>query len=128
MLLLFMKEWDGPALAGLSPRYSFEFAGEDPLRPAGMLRLPGFDPLRLVRSLARRYRGRGLAGVLSNHEGYGALTAALLARELGLPGHDPAAVALAQHKYHCRQALARALPEAAPPSNWCRRSRQSVTR
>jgi len=64
--------------------------------------------------LARRHRGHGIAGVLSNHEGYGALTAALLARELSLPGPDPAAVALAQHKYHCRAALARVLPEATP--------------
>ena len=115
ILLLFAKEWDRPALARLAPRYDFEFAGFDPQHLAGMLRLPGFDPFRLARTLARRHRGRGLAGVLSNHDGYGALTAALLARELGLPGNDPAAVALAQHKLHCREALARALPEAVPP-------------
>ena len=115
VLLLFMKEWDEAALARLAPRYAYEFAGFDLQRPAGMLRLPGFDPFRLARALVRRHRGRGIAGVLSNHEGYGALTAALLARELGLPGHDPAAVALAQHKYHCRAALARVLPEAVPP-------------
>lgn len=115
MLLLFAKEWDRPALARLAPRYGFEYAGFDPQRPSGMLQLPGFDPVRLARALARRHRQRGLAGILSNHEGYGALTAALLARELGLPGHDPAAVALAQHKYHCRQVLARVLPEAVPP-------------
>lgn len=114
LLLLFEKEWDRTALGNLNDRYHFRTAGFDPQRPGGMLRLPGFDPVRYTLRLAGCYRGRGLAGVLSNQEHFGALSAALLARELGLPGHDPAAVARTQHKFHCRQVLARALPEAVP--------------
>jgi len=73
-----------------------------------------FDAPRWLGRMKRKYRRTGLAGVASTNEQYGALLAAILARELGLPGSDPAAIIRAQHKYYARLALAAALPEANP--------------
>ena len=49
----------------------------------------------------------------STNEQYGALIAATLARELGLPGTDPASVLRAQHKVLARRLIAAALPHAS---------------
>ncbi len=44
-------------------------------------------------------RHLGVAGVISPHEQFGILVAALVAQRLGLPGPDPEAILVAQHKY-----------------------------
>jgi len=51
---------------------------------------------------------------MSTNEQYGALIAAAVARRLGLPGTDPAAIVRAQHKYYARQLHRAAVPEATP--------------
>ena len=116
-LFLFPDGWDDATFAAVSAlRDEFDVVceGFDLFRFPENAKLLWFDARRWIARLKRKYRGAGLAGVASTNEQYGALIAAILARELGLPGSDPAAIIRAQHKYHARQALAAALPGANP--------------
>lgn len=115
ILILFPKDWDRAELS--RPEWSdhrFLFEGFDLFRFPQNARLLGFDVRRYLESLERKYRGAGLDGVLSNNEYFGALIAAELARRLGLPGTPPTALKTAQHKFYCRQVMARVAPEATP--------------
>lgn len=116
ILVLFAQEWDRLALADplLADRYEFLHAGLDLFRFPDHLRLLGFRAQRLVDRMVRLARRRGVAGVISPHEQFGAPIAAEVARRLGLPGPDPRAVLRAQHKYYARVALAAAVPSAVP--------------
>lgn len=116
ILVLFAQEWDRLALAdpALADRYEFLHAGFDLFRFPGNLRLLTFDVRRYLDLLERLARRRGVAGVISPHEPFGTLIAAVLARRLGLPGADPRAILTAQHKYHMRAAVAAAMPDAVP--------------
>ena len=49
--------------------------------------------------------------MLSHHEQFGALAAALVAEKLGLPGATPESICAAQHKLHARRVLQRVAPE-----------------
>lgn len=117
LLFLFPDGWDDIAIATLeSLREEFDVvcAGFDLFRFPENANILWFDARRTINRLARKYRHAGLAGVVSTNEQYGALIAALLARELGLPGTDPLAIFRAQHKFYAREILAQALPEATP--------------
>jgi len=117
LLFLFPDDWDAAALASeraIGERFAIVREGFDLFRFPENANLLWFDARRWLARLARRYRNAGVAGVVSTNEQYGALLAATLARELGLPGTDPAAIIRAQHKYYARCALSRALPEANP--------------
>ena len=117
-LFLFPDGWDDAAFAAVSAlRDEFDVVceGFDLFRFPENANILWFDARRWVARMKRKYRHAGLAGVASTNEQYGALIAAILARELGLPGTDPAAIIRAQHKYYARQALAAALPDANPP-------------
>jgi biotin carboxylase len=117
LLFLFSDGWDDAALASVATlREEFDVVceGFDLFRFPENANILWFDARRWLGKLVRKYRYRGVAGVVSTHEQYGALIAAMLARELGLPGTDPAAIVRAQHKYYARQALAHALPAANP--------------
>jgi biotin carboxylase len=50
--------------------------------------------------------------VLSHHEQFGALAAALVAEQLGLPGAAPESILAAQHKLHARRVLEQVVPDA----------------
>lgn len=116
-LFLFPDGWDESAFAAVSAlRDEFDVVceGFDLFRFPESANILWFDAPRWIARMKRKYRRVGLAGVASTNEQYGALVAAVLARELGLPGSDPAAIIRAQHKYYARQALATALPEANP--------------
>src|SRR5262245_53128203 len=76
-------------------------------------RLLAFDVFRFVDRLARKYAARGIAGVVTANEQFGALTAALLGRRLGLPHTDPRAVLACQHKAYFRERLREIAPEAS---------------
>ena len=54
--------------------------------------------------------------MLSSDEYVGAIIAAAVARELGLPAADPGKIILAQHKFYSREAQRRVAPEATPPA------------
>ncbi len=110
--LLFNYDWDAIAFEPRRAEYAFDSAGFDLFSFPSNVRLVGFDLDRFADAQARRGRRRGWAGVVSHHEQFGALAAALVAERLGLPGTSVAAVVACQHKLHARRVLARVCPEA----------------
>ena len=110
--LLFNHDWDADAFAALSDRARFDSAGFDLLSFPSNAALIHFDLARFAAQQARRGAQRGWAAVLSHHEQFGALAAALVAEQLGLPGATPESVLAAQHKLHARQVLQSVAPEA----------------
>jgi hypothetical protein len=76
-------------------------------------RLLSFNVFRFVDRLARKYKGRRIAAVVTANEQFGALTAALLGERLGLPHTDPLAVLTCQHKAYFRERLREIAPEAS---------------
>jgi len=114
ILFLFPQEWDYTALDALGDEYEFVFDGFDIFKFPENARLLWFDARAYVDKLTRRFKRANLAGVMSTNEQYGALIAAAIARNLGLPGTDPAAIVRAQHKYYARQLHKQAIPEATP--------------
>lgn len=116
ILVLFPKDWDLYELS--KPQYRdecrFFFEGFDVHRFPENLRLLTFDAPRWIEQLVAKYHAIGIDGVFSNNEHFGALIASVVADRLGLPGAQPRAVALAQHKYYAREVVSRVLPEATP--------------
>jgi hypothetical protein len=114
ILVLFPKEWDRLEFERpeYRDRYEFVYAGFDLFRFPENAQLATFDVFRFVNRLLARFRHERLDGVFSNNEYFGALTAAVLAEKLGLPGNDPRVVITAQHKFYAREAFERIAPEA----------------
>jgi hypothetical protein len=110
--LLFSYDWDEDAFSALAHRYTFDRAGFDLFSFPSNARLIHFDLQGFAKGQARRGRALGWAGVVSHHEQFGALAAALVAEELGLPGTAPNAVLAAQHKLVARRVLQQVAPEA----------------
>jgi hypothetical protein len=114
--LLFSYDWDDTAFGrhALSHggRYRFDRAGFDLFSFPSNAQLIGFDLERFAERMAARGRRRGWQGVVSHHEQFGALAAALVAERMGLPGVKPEAVIACQHKLHTRDVLAQVAPEA----------------
>ncbi|MCU0969849.1 MAG: ATP-grasp domain-containing protein [Rubrivivax sp.] len=109
---LFAYDWDEIGLDRQRTRCRLDRAGFDLFSFPSNARLVGFDLGRFAAAQARRGRRRRWAGVVSNHEQFGALAAALVAERLGLPGTAPDAVLACQHKLHARAVLQRVAPEA----------------
>ena len=112
---LFAHDWDGAACdrlqaAGLA---RFDRAGFDLFGFPSQLGLAVYDHERFARAQARRGRRLGWRAVLSHQEHFGALAAALVAEQLGLPGAAPEAILAAQHKLHARRVLQQVAPEAS---------------
>jgi biotin carboxylase len=117
LLFLFPECWDRTALrdfATLRDEVDVVFEGFDLFRSPENARILWLDARAYVDRLVRKYRRTGIAGVVSTNEQYGALIAARVARELGLPGTDPLAVVRAQHKILARRLTSAALPRASP--------------
>lgn len=116
ILILFAKDWDLIALQAqqYNHQYQFFFEGFDLFRFPENARLLGFNALRYIARLERKYRAVGLDGVVSNHEQFGALIAAVLAKRLGLPGNDPLAIIACQHKFYARLIQKQIVPDAVP--------------
>jgi hypothetical protein len=108
---LFAYEWDRLALQRLGAQ-RFDHAGFDLFAFPSNAALIGFDLERFARRQAERGRRAGWRGVLSHHEQFGALAAALVAERLGLPGATPESILAAQHKLHARRVLQQVAPEA----------------
>lgn len=122
---LFPYDWDAQAMHALAAAglARFDTAGFDLFGFPEQLRLIGLDLECLAQRQAERGRRLGWRGVLSHHEQFGALTAALVAEKLGLPGTSPESILAAQHKLHARRVLAQVAPEAsvaadALPARW----------
>jgi hypothetical protein len=114
-LILFGYDWDASAFARLKHHGATDHAGFDLFSFPSCLRLASFDLRRFVDDLALRARRRGWTAVVSHHEQFGALGAALLAERMGWPGTPVAAVLACQHKVYARQVLQRVAPEANIP-------------
>ncbi|MCP5270949.1 MAG: ATP-grasp domain-containing protein [Burkholderiaceae bacterium] len=110
--LLFDYEWDAQAHAAMGRAWQFDRAGFDLFSFPSNARLIGFDLERFAAQQVSRARQRGWAGVLSHHEQFGALAAALVAEAAGLPGPRPEAIIACQHKLHARRVLDAVAPEA----------------
>ena len=110
--LFFSYDWDAGAFAQLSSQFKFDEAGFNLFSFPSNTRLLGFDLDRFATTQAQRGRRRGWAGVVSHHEQFGALAAALVAEKLGLPGTPVHAVLACQHKLYARQVMQKACPEA----------------
>lgn len=110
--LLFSYDWDSLGFARSAAGWAFDEAGFDLFSFPDNAHLIGFDLERFARRQAERGRQRGWRGVLSHHEQFGALAAALVAEALQLPGPSVAAVLAAQHKLHARRVLQQVAPEA----------------
>jgi hypothetical protein len=109
---LFSYDWDADAFAALAGQAQFDHAGFDLFSFPSNAHLIGFDLQRFARAQAARGKRLGWAGVVSHHEQFGALAAALVAEQLGLPGATPESILAAQHKLHARQVLQQVAPEA----------------
>jgi hypothetical protein len=112
---LFAYDWDRAAMQRLGApggAVRCDHAGFDLFSFPGNLQLPAFDLERFAARQAARGRRRGWRAVLSHHEQFGALAAALVAERLGLPGAKPESILAAQHKLHARRVLAQVAPDA----------------
>ena len=110
--ILFNYDWDALGFGSLADRFRCDTAGFDLFSFPSNARLVGFDLQRFAARQARRGAEQGWVGVVSHHEQFGALAAALVAERLGLPGTAPQAILAAQHKLHARRILQQVAPEA----------------
>jgi biotin carboxylase len=115
-LVLFNYDWDQREFARLAAHWPHDSAGFDLFSFPSNARLAWFDMERFVDRLARRAKAKGWKAVLSNHEQFGALAAALLAEKMGWPGTPVEAVLACQHKLFARQILERVSPEINIPA------------
>jgi len=111
-MVLFGYDWDGIEFNKLSRQWPQLHAGFDLFSFPSNARLAWFDMERFTNLAALRARLRGAGGVVSNHEQFGALCAALLAEKMGWPGTPVEAVLAIQHKLYAREALQKVAPEA----------------
>jgi hypothetical protein len=109
--LLFSYDWDALAFAQSTARWDFDHAGFDLFSFPSNARLVGFDLQRFANRQAKRGRSRSWQAVVSHHEQFGALAAALVAEQLRLPGPSVESVLAAQHKLYARQVLQQVAPE-----------------
>jgi biotin carboxylase len=72
------------------------------------------DPEDEIASLSERCVHEGIEALVSADDYPGATLASIVARRLNLPGVDPEANLLCQHKYFCREIQREAAPEAVP--------------
>ncbi len=111
-LVLFAFDWDGVEFRKLSQHWPQLYGGFDLFSFPSNARLAWFDMERFSRLAALRAKLQGARAVVSNHEQFGALSAALVAERLQWPGTPVEAVLACQHKLYARQVLQRAAPEA----------------
>jgi len=114
-LVLFNYDWDASAFARLTDGWRLDHAGFDLFSFPSCLRLATFELQAFVERLAQRARRGAWSAVVSHHEQFGALGAALLAERMGWPGTPVAAVLACQHKLYARQVLQLVCPEANLP-------------
>jgi len=114
--LLFDFDWDAEAHRRIAAQAGLrlERAGFDLFTFPDNLGLLGFDLERFARRQAARARRQHWRAVVSHHEQFGALAAALVAEAAGLPGARPEAIVACQHKLHARRVLQQVAPEATP--------------
>lgn len=112
VLVVFPTLWDGRQLAHLPAEVAaqYELVLDEPADDEVRW---DFDVDAWVAERARRWRGK-IDGVFSSSDYPGALAAAALAAELGLPGAPLAAVLASAHKHAAREIAAAVVPECTP--------------
>jgi hypothetical protein len=111
-LVLFGFDWDEIEFRKLSREWPQLQAGFDLFSFPSNARLAWFDMDRFSSAAALRARLQGASAVVSNHEQFGALCAALVAEKMQWPGTSVEAVLACQHKLYAREVLERVAPEA----------------
>jgi hypothetical protein len=112
-LLLFNYDWDASASQALAQQgFAFDERGFDLFSFPSNAHLPFFNIERWVGKLAKQAKAKGWTAVMSQHEQFGALAAALLAEKMGWPGTPVGAVLACQHKLYARQVLQQVAPDA----------------
>jgi biotin carboxylase len=112
VLVVCPTSWDERQLAALSAEARarhelvFDELADDDVRW-------DLDVAAYVDERVRRWRGR-IDGVLTSSDYPGAIAAAAIAAELGLPGPRPESVLRASHKYYARLAQREVVPEVVP--------------
>ena len=114
-LALFSYDWDAIEFGKLQRQWPHLYAGFDLFSSPSSMRLAWFDMDRFCTLAALKARIVGARGVVSNHEQFGALCAALLAEKMQWPGTPVEAVLACQHKLYAREVLQRVAPEANIP-------------
>jgi hypothetical protein len=114
-LALFSYDWDAIEFGKLDRQWPHLHAGFDLFSSPSSMRLAWFDMDRFCTLAALKARIVGARGVVSNHEQFGALCAALLAEKMQWPGTSVEAVLACQHKLYAREILQRVAPEANIP-------------
>ncbi|WP_370263132.1 acetyl-CoA carboxylase biotin carboxylase subunit family protein [Limnobacter sp.] len=111
-LLLFNYDWDDIATRRLRAQWPSVHSGFDLFTFPSNARLAWFDVERFVGLCALKAKLLGARAVMSNHEQFGALCAALIAEKMGWPGTPVNAILACQHKLYARKVLQRVAPEA----------------
>ena len=111
-LVLFNYDWDATGFMRANANQRLDDAGFDLFTFPSNARLAWFDIDRFVNKLARMAKAGRWTAVVSNHEQFGALAAAMLAERMGWPGTPVNAVLACQHKLHAREVMAQVCPEA----------------
>ena len=112
-LVLFNYDWDESGFARAANRFGeLDTAGFDLFTFPSNASLAWFDVERFVSRLARRAKAAQWQGVVSHHEQFGALAAAMLAERMGWPGTPVNAVLACQHKLHARNVMQQVCPQA----------------
>ena len=114
-LVLFSYDWDGIEFRKLSREWPQLHAGFDLFSFPSNARLAWFDMDRFSSLAALRAKVQGACAVVSNHDQFGALCAALVAEKMRWPGTPVRAVLACQHKLYAREVLERVAPEANIP-------------
>jgi len=114
-LVLFGYDWDRIEFRKLSREWAQLHAGFDLFSSPSNARLAWFDMERFSSLAALRARMQGARAVVSNHDQFGTLCAALVAEKLRWPGTSVEAVLACQHKLYAREVLERVAPEANIP-------------
>jgi biotin carboxylase len=113
-LVLFNYDWDQREFARLSESYPHDSRGFDLFTFPSNAHLAWFDMERFVDRYAKQAKRKGWSAVVSNHEQFGALAAALFAEKMGWPGTPVNAVLACQHKLYAREIMRRVCPELTP--------------
>lgn len=112
---MFPNEWDLDEFSKekYASQYEFIYEGKNFFRFPEALSLPLFNARSFVRRMLRKIKQLNIEAVLSTDEYLGAAIAAVVAKQAGLPGTDPAFILRAQHKYYSRLIQQKHCPEAS---------------
>lgn len=111
-LVLFSYDWDQTEFARLQTQWPQTHSGFDLFTFPSNARLAWYDMDRFANASIAKAKLVGAKAVVSNHEQFGALNAALIAEKMGWHGTSVQAVLACQHKLYAREILQQVAPEA----------------